>query len=299
MLTHTQTLPFCSQLMPNQKWDPEWEPGTLAMLPLQFCSLLLFGSHWLEEAALLHSRSLGRTTWDKICRWLKCTRWWLQAVTAGPLLAAQSGFSVPEVLQMPSSIYRNKATTCQRKLSVTEDWDSSSTSDKSITAGCCCRLNFSWFKVQLHSSGMMCPGQADAQTVIVTVWAMDEYATLNILQILLHLAHCYFPHDCWMLLGMFQVRPWCSSLWAQLPPQEAAAVPSSAPVLQPDCPAVRGTKGTGCHGCTGRAEPKCKQLSWLVLALNGAKTDLTYGTGFMASIFPEGTMFKTSSSGAL
>lgn len=144
--------------MPNHKWDPEWEPGPLAMLPLQFCSLPLFGSHWLEEAALLHSRSLGRTTWDKICRSLKCRRWLLQAVTAGPLLAAQSGFSVPEVLQMPSSIYRNKATTCQHKLSITEDWDSSSTSDKSITAGCCCRLNFSWFKAQLHSSGMMSPG---------------------------------------------------------------------------------------------------------------------------------------------
>lgn len=73
---------------------------------------------------------------------------------------------------MPFSIYRNKATTCQHKLSVTEEgWGSSSTSDKSVTTGCCCcRLNFSWFKVQLLSSGMVSPGQADAHRVILWLY---------------------------------------------------------------------------------------------------------------------------------
>lgn len=56
------------------------------------------------------------------------------------------------------------------------------------------------------------------------------------LQILLHHVHCHFLHDFWMLLGIFWVRSWCSSLWAQLPPQEAAAVASSAPVLWLECP---------------------------------------------------------------
>lgn len=50
-----------------------------------------------------------------------------------------------------------------------------------------------------------------------------------------------------------------------------------------------------------RGEPKCKQLTWLLLASNkdGAKSNLTYGTSFMASFVPEGTIFKKSSSGAL
>lgn len=107
------------------------------------------------------------------------------------------------------------------------------------------------------------------------------------LQSLLHLAHCCFPQDCWMLLGIFQVRPWCCSCSAQQCPCPAARVPSS-----------QRHQGHS-HGCTRRAELKCRQLSWLVLALNGAETDLTHGTSFMASFFPEGIMFKKSSSGAL
>lgn len=238
--------------MPNQKWDPEWEPSALAMLPLQLCSLHLAGgsSTAAQQELGNHLRqNLQVTQVDEV----------LQAMTAGPLLAAQAGFSVPGVLQMPFSIYRNKASTCQYKLLITEDWGSCIASVKSVRGRCCCRLHFSWFKVQLHSSGMVSPGQADAQTVIV--WLYEPWMDMPLnASILLHFAHCCFPCDCWMLLRIFQMRPWCSSLWAQLPPQEALAVPSSAPVLWPDCPGVRGIKGTGCSGCTRRAQPKCKLL---------------------------------------
>lgn len=38
---------------------------------------------------------------------------------------------------------------------------------------------------------------------------------------------------------------------------------------------------------------------FVLLALNEAKSNLTYGTSFMASFFPEGTILKKSSGGAL
>lgn len=225
--------------MPNQKWDPEWEPSALAMLPSQFCSLHLFGSHWLEEAALLHSKILGRTNWDKICRWLKCL---LQAVTAGPLLAAQSDFSVPEVLKMPSSIYRNKATTCQHKLSITEDWDSCSTSDKSITAGYCCRLNFRWFKVQLQSSGVMSPGQADVQTVIV--WLYEPWMDMppdasN------STASCPLLLSTWLLDAVGNL----SGETLMLQPLGSVSLPgSTCSAQQCPCPAARLPSSQRCEG---------------------------------------------------
>lgn len=130
--------------MPNQKWDPEWEPRALPVLPLGtlLCAplwvLLAWGSSTAAQQELGKNPLRQNPQVTQVCEVL-------QAVTAGPLLAAQSGFWVPEVLQMPFSIYRNKATTCQHKLSITEDWDSFSTSAKSITAGCCYRLNIRWF----------------------------------------------------------------------------------------------------------------------------------------------------------
>jgi len=98
----------------------------------------------------------------------------LQAVTAGLLLSAQSDFSVPEVLQIPFSLYRNEATTWQHELSVPMgEWSFSSIYDKFVTAGCSCRLNFSWFKVQLHSSGMVFAGWADPCRATLWQWATD------------------------------------------------------------------------------------------------------------------------------
>lgn len=113
-------------------------------------------------------------------------------MTAASLLPAESDFSVPEVLQIPFSIYRNKASTWQHKLSVpVEEWGFSSIFDKFVTAGCSCRLNFSWFKVQLHSSGMVFAGWADAHGA--TLWQNKPWICHLILQIVLHLAHSYFP----------------------------------------------------------------------------------------------------------
>lgn len=227
MLTHTQ-----KPCLLVQNWcqtKSETQSGSQVPWPCCPCSSAPFT--WLEEAALLHSRSLG-TTWEQN---LQVTQVYevLQAMTAGPLLAAQAGFSVPGVLQMPFSIYRNKARTCQYKLLITEDWGSCITSVKSVAAGCCFRLNFGWFKVQLHSSGMVSAGQADAQTVIV--WLYEPWMDMP-LNASNSTALCPLLLSMWLLDAVGNLS---GETLLLLPLGSAASLGSTCSAQQCPCPVAR------------------------------------------------------------
>lgn len=112
--------------------------------------------------------------------------------------------------------------------------------DEFVTAGCSCRSNFSWFKVQLHSSGMVLAGWADAHRA--TLWQNEPWICHLIFQIVLHLVHSYMNGAIPCPFHMIAERQWDSFGWDPDAPAFRLSCPcrrhlqytADAPVLGPD-----------------------------------------------------------------
>lgn len=169
------------------------------------------------------------------------------------------------------SIYRNKANACfdhSRLKFLQHLW----------------QIYHSWilfqikFKVQLHGSGMVSPGQADAQTGnCVTAWAIDGSATW-----------C-FKFYCTVPIATFHMIAGCC--WESLgwDPDAPGFGLSWLPRKQLQCPAVLLSCGWSAQGQRHKghstAEMQTAELAVTAWNKDGPKSNLTYGTSFMASFF--------------